>query len=96
MKTKEVLFVWNKLKLEISEGAKHTKALLRHNDVVVVRTYMSRGAGKLDGDVPHMIRQQMKLNAEQFRLIHDCTYWRSDYLRILTDRGMISGAPESP
>jgi len=92
MNAKEVLFVWGKVKMEVSEGAKHKKALFRHDDTVILRTYMSRGPGKLDGIVQHQIRQQMKLDEEQFRLFKVCTYWRDDYVRILKDKGHILNA----
>ena len=47
------------------------------------------GAGKLDGQIPDFIRQQMKLNEEQFKLLIDCPLQRADYIKILKDKKLI-------
>jgi hypothetical protein len=55
----------------------------------VVATRRSRGSGKLPGMIPHLIRQQMKLNEEQFQDLVDCPLSREDYLQILRDKGLL-------
>lgn len=55
----------------------------------VIATRRSRGSGKIPGKVPHLIRQQMKLNEEQFRALVDCPLTREGYLQILRDKGVL-------
>jgi hypothetical protein len=39
--------------------------------------------------IPHLIRQQMKLNEEQFQDLVDCPLSREDYLQILREKGLL-------
>ncbi len=47
------------------------------------------GSRKLDGDIPHLVRQQMKLNEEQFKNLIDCPLGYDEYVQILKDKGLI-------
>ncbi len=54
----------------------------------IVFTKRSHGRG---GDLPfsHHIRQQLKLNEDQFRDLKDCPLDRAGYVAILRNKGLI-------
>jgi hypothetical protein len=56
---------------------------------LILWTKRSKGAGKLDGQIPHFIRQQMKLDEEQFARLIDCPLKRPEYVEILKEKGLI-------
>jgi hypothetical protein len=75
--------------MTIKQG-KDVRALFYYNDgTLILTTKRSHGSGKLDGNVPHMIRQQMKLNEEQFKELIACPLKRDGYIAILRNKGLI-------
>jgi hypothetical protein len=86
MKAHEFDRVVNKLGMETRDsGERH--AWLVHNGVTVVRTRRSHGRGKF---VPeHKIRTQLKVNEQQFAGLISCDISKQDYIKILTDKGII-------
>jgi len=46
--------------------------------------------GELKGRLPHYIRQQLRLNEEQFSKLLKCETGRREYVEILKDKGLIS------
>jgi hypothetical protein len=56
---------------------------------LIVYTGRSMGSKKLDGNIPHLIRQQMKLNEAQFKDLIDCPLGYDEYVQILKDKGLI-------
>lgn len=79
---------WDKLGMVIrNTGDRH--ALFYHEDRLILRTKRSFGAGKLDGQIPHFIRQQLKLNDAQFRDLIACPLDRARYVEILKQKGII-------
>ena len=54
---------------------------------VIVRTRRSKGSGDLP--MQHSIRQELKLNDEQFRQAKDCTLTREKYVEILRSKGLL-------
>ncbi len=64
-------------------------AILRVNGKLILRTRRSFGSGKLNGNIPHLIRQQMKLNEDQFNDLIDCPLDREGYIEILKSKGII-------
>ena len=89
MKISEVLKVFRKLEMEISEG-RDTVAKFRHNGNVIVWSRVSHGRGELAGKLPHFIRQQLKVDESQMRKLIDCSYWRKEYEEILRSKGLIT------
>jgi hypothetical protein len=87
MKVHEFEIIVNKLGMQTRDT--HDRlAWLVHNGVTVVRTRRSQGNSKY---LPqHLIRQQLKLNEEQFAGLISCSVSKPDYLKILTDKGVIS------
>ena len=88
MKTAEVLKVFTKLDMEVTEG-RDTQAKFRHEGKVITWSRVSHGKGDAGGKIPHFIRQQLKVNEEQFRKLVDCSYRRKDYEQILRAKGLI-------
>ncbi len=80
--------MWTKLGFEIVPG-KDVFATLTVDGVIVVRTKRSHGAGKLDGEIPHFIRQKMCLNEAQFADAYNCPMKAPAYLEILKKRGKL-------
>ena len=54
---------------------------------IVTRTRRSKGSGDLP--MQHSIRQQLKLNDEQFRAAIGCTLTRDHYIQILQAKGLL-------
>jgi hypothetical protein len=86
-KAREIDKIINKLGMETrNSGDLH--AWLVHEGVVVVRTRRSHGNNKF---VPtDKIRCQLKVNESQFSGLISCHVSKEDYLRILTEKGIIS------
>ena len=86
MKVHEFTKLENKLGLK-TRNAGDRLAWFEHNGVVVVRTKRSHG----NKDLPeNLIRQQLKVNESQFSGLISCTVSRDDYVRILTEKGLIA------
>jgi hypothetical protein len=64
-------------------------ALFYHDGKLILRTKRSHGSGKLTGRIPDYIRQQMKLNQEQFSDLLACPLKREGYVQILRAKGHI-------
>jgi hypothetical protein len=56
---------------------------------LILHTKRSMGSGKLDGNIPHLIRQQMKLDEQQFALAIECPLTRDQYIKILKEKKII-------
>jgi hypothetical protein len=64
-------------------------ARLHEGGRLIITTRRSFGSGKLDGQIPHFIRQQMKLNEAQFDSLIACPLGRAEYLAILKKKGLL-------
>ena len=62
-------------------------AWLAYEGNIVVRTRRSKSSGDLP--MEHSIRQQMKLNRQEFNLARRCTMTRDQYIEILKRKGVI-------
>ncbi|MGB7601931.1 MAG: hypothetical protein WBM24_16605 [Candidatus Sulfotelmatobacter sp.] len=87
MKVHEFEKIVNKLGMQTRDT--HDRlAWLVYGGVTVVRTRRSQGNSK---HLPeHLIRQQLKVNEEQFAGLISCHLSKEDYLKILTDKGIIA------
>jgi hypothetical protein len=87
MKVHEFEKIVNKLGMQTRDT--HDRlAWLVHDGVTVVRTRRSQGNSK---HLPaHLIRQQLKVNEEQFAGLIACHVSKQDYLEILTGKGIIT------
>jgi hypothetical protein len=88
MSVREVLRLFQKLEMDIREG-RDTIARLYVDGVLVVRTKVPHKRGELKGNLPHFIRQQLRLNEEEFADLRRCTIYRDDYVNILRKKGKI-------
>ncbi len=86
MKAKEFDRIANKLELK-TRDTHHLLAWMEHDGHVVVKTRRSHGSGDLIAT--NSIRQQLKLNEDQFRKMVKCTLSRIDYIDILRQKGII-------
>ncbi len=85
---KDIDRAWNKLGMEISNtGDRH--AIFRVDGKLILRTKRSFGTRKLDGNIPSLIRQQMKLNEAQFSNLIACPLTREGYIAILQEKGFV-------
>ena len=62
-------------------------AWFEYEGKIITRTRRSKGSGDLP--MQHSIRQQLKLNEEQFRKAIGCTLTRQDYIDILRAKGLL-------
>jgi hypothetical protein len=85
-KAREIDKVIHKLGMETNTtGELH--AWLKLNGALIVRTRRSLGKGKF---VPaDKIRCQLKVNEKQFSGLQDCDVSKPDYVKILSDKGII-------
>ena len=90
LKESQVDKMWNKLGFTVTHASDHVRAVLEVDGRVIARTKRSHGRGKLDGRVPELIRQQMRLSSPQFKLAVDCPLQRDQYLIILRDKGELT------
>lgn len=56
---------------------------------LVITTMRSFGSGNLDGIIQHKIRQQMKLNEDQFSRLIACPLKRPEYMDILRKKRLV-------
>ena len=88
LKAKEVDRAWAKLGISVKDsGDRHAR--LYQNGKLIIWTRRSMGSGKLDGDIPSFIRQQMKLDEEQFSRLIACPLKLPEYLQILKGKGLL-------
>lgn len=83
--------MWDKFKFTVRSGD-HVRADLYVDDRLVVRTRRSHGSGKLDGQIPSKIRQQMHLNEAEFQRAIECPMSRQEYLQLLGRKGKLGTA----
>jgi hypothetical protein len=95
MKTRDILRVFDKLEMEVREG-RDTLAFFRWEGRPILWTKVPHKRGELKGKLPHFIRQQLRLNEDQFRVVIDCTIWRKEYVEILCSKGLLppDGQPD--
>lgn len=93
MKVREFEIIVNKLGME-TRNSSERHAWLVHNGVTVVRTRRSHGNNKFMPE--HQIRQQLKVNEEQFAGLISCSVKKEHYIEILTDKGVISKEAPKP
>lgn len=87
--SREVDNMWQKLGFTLDYGSADVKANLIIDDKLILRTRRSHGRGRLGGNIPYMIRQQMKLNQAQFEDAIACPLGRQDYLHLLRSKGWL-------
>ena len=84
----EVDRAWKKLGMEI-KNTNDRHARFYFEGRLVITTKRSFGSGELGGNIPHLIRQQMKLSASEFKDLIACPIGRNEYIDILRRKGWI-------
>lgn len=74
--------------MEIREG-RDTLAFFYCGPRLVLWAKVPHKRGELTGKLPYYIRQQLRLDEEQFRQLVRCTLRRAEYVRILRGKGLI-------
>jgi hypothetical protein len=92
MKAHEFETIVNKLHME-TKNTKHRHAYFVHNGVHVVKTMRSHGDSKYIPE--HKIRKQLGVK-EQFVGLYSCSVTKEMYIKILTDKGIITEDPHQP
>lgn len=86
--TRDIDAAWDKLDMEITNtGDRHAK--FYHDGKLVLTTKRSFGRGPIDGPVQHLLRQQLKLNEDQFKALIDCPLGLPEYVAILKEKRLI-------
>lgn len=88
MKVREVLKLFDKLEMKIREG-RDTLAFLVVNGKIVLWTKVPHKKGEIKGKLQYFIRQQLKLNENEFQDLAKCIIWREDYIKILKKKGFM-------
>ncbi len=89
LRTGDVDRIFRKLDMEIRE-TDHIWAYFRYDDKIVTKTRRSLGKGKIEGNIPFFIRQQLKLNEKEFRELLECEFEREGYIDILKSKKIIN------
>lgn len=79
---------WGKLGMEIRD-TKDRHARFYFDGKLIVATKRSLGRGTLGGNIPHLIRQQMKLSPSELNDVIACPIGRQEYIEILKKKGWI-------
>lgn len=80
---------WEKVGMSVQDRKVDRWAYLFVDGRRILATRRSKGTGKISGLIPHLIRQQMRLNEEQFLDLVNCPLSREGYLQILRDKGLL-------
>ena len=96
LKSGELDRAWQKLGFQTFENKRDVTAQLWIDGKMIIYTRRSHGSGKLDGQIPNFIRQQMKLDEGQFKSAIDCPLKRDAYLEILRNKGLLPAAVPNP
>lgn len=88
---------WKKLRMVVV-NAKDRLAKFYYQGTLILMTKRSHGSGPIEGKIPYLIRQQMKLSQAQFDELIACPLGLPEYVRILKQKGWIteSSKPAPP
>jgi hypothetical protein len=89
MKAGEVDRIFKKLQMKTRDG-KDRLAWFMHEGKPILFTRRSHGRGDV-GNIAHFIRQQLRVNEEQFADLRDCPMTREQYVDLLKAKGLIRG-----
>jgi hypothetical protein len=88
MTAAELLRALRTLGMEIREG-RDTLAYFRWQGRLVLFTRVPHKSGELRGQLPHFLRQQLKLNESQLRDLLACPFGRDEFIAVLKQKGLI-------
>lgn len=88
LKWRQVVQITEKLKVNLRDG-KHLNGWVEHEGKKLLFVRLSKGEGDVPGTVADKIRQQYKLNEEQFGKLRDCPLSYEGYIEILRGKGLV-------
>ncbi len=88
LKARDVDKVFGKFRMKIKTG-NDIYARLYYGGKYILRTKRSLGKHKIEDKVRYLIRQQLKLNEEEFAQAIDCSLKREGYIQILKRKDFI-------
>ncbi len=88
LKVSDVDRAFRKLRMEIRESGDKL-AFFVYEGKRILHTCRSHGKGKIEGNIPHRIRTQLKLNESEFRDLVQCPLEYDGYVDILKKRRII-------
>ena len=92
MNLRDFATIERKLGMETRDSSHH-HAWFVHNGVTVATTKRSHGNNKF---IPEdLIRKQLHLNRDQLARLISCILSKDDYVKILTEKGVIGEATQS-
>ena len=81
---------WHKLGFRVTDKSSHRFAYFCYEDKQVLFTRRSFGRGKLSDHLAQLIRQQMRLNEEQFSSALSCPLDHKGYVEILLAKKLLA------
>ncbi len=88
LKARDVDSVFDKFEMKIKTG-NDIYARLYYNGKYILRTKRSLGKHKIEDKIRYLIRQQLKLNEEEFAQAIGCPLNREGYIQILKRKKII-------
>lgn len=89
LRTGDVDRAFKKLGMEIREG-KDTLAFFWYKGKLILTSRRSHGKGKIEGNIPNKIRNQLKLREDEFRDLVQCPLDFDGYVALLKKQGLIT------
>ncbi len=80
---------WKKLEMVVTDS-KDRLARFYYRGTLILTTKRSHGSGPIEGKIPYLIRQQMKLSQNQFDELIACPLGLPEYVQILKTKGWIT------
>lgn len=90
IKLREAKKVLEKLRFVPSGKSKDIIWKYYYKGKYILKTRYSKGRGDMPGKVADKFRTQLKLNEGQMREAIRCPFGQKDYIKVLTEKGLIS------
>ncbi len=90
LKKREAEALFDKLQL-VTQTSHHKTATLYYEGRAIIRTRISHGQGDISPIIVAKMRSQLKVSEQQLRKLIECSMSYEDYIRLLKQKGLISG-----
>jgi hypothetical protein len=80
---------WKKLAMVVVNSGDRL-ARFYYQGTLILTTKRSHGSAPIEGNIPYLIRQQMKLSQQQFDSLIACPLGLPEYIDILKKKGWIT------
>jgi hypothetical protein len=89
---REVERAWNKLGM-VRKNTDDYHVYFYYKGKMILWSKRSFGSGKIEGNLPHKLRLQLKLTPSEFDKLVDCSIKLPEYVEILKKKGWIEEDP---